>query len=101
MNQNSQSSLGGSKQPQMPQQEFSPSHHHIYNTLRDNLMSLVKAGVPGIDKVLAALNNAHVDGIKSQTQQAPQMPQQMPQGIMGGGTVGQAAPPPMMPQGGM
>lgn len=66
------------KSPQMPGQPFSPSHHHIYNTLRNNLMDLVKAGVPGIEKVLAALNNEHVNGMKSQAQQAPTMPQQQP-----------------------
>lgn len=95
------SSAGGGKSAQMPQQPFTPSHHHIYNTLRNNLMELVKAGVPGIDKVLAALNNSHVDGIKSQAQQPPQMPQQQAAGgVMGGGGVGQAASPLMMPQGG-
>lgn len=66
------------KSPQMPGQSFSPSHHHIYDTLRNNLMELVKAGVPGIEKVLAALNNEHVNGMKSQAQTAPTMPQQQP-----------------------
>lgn len=88
------------KSPQLPTQPFTPSHHHIYNTLRNNLMELVKAGVPGIEKVLAALNNSHVDGMKQQAQQPPQLPQQPTQGAMGGGGVGQAPPPSMMPQGG-
>lgn len=98
---------GGAKMPQTP---FSAAHHHIFNTLRDNLMELVKQGVPGMEKVLAALNNAHVDGIKTQAQQPPQMPQQsqippqvLSQLMQGGG--GQPSPsaqmqPPMMPSGG-
>ena len=64
------------KGPQLPQQPFTPAHTHIYDTLRNTLMGLVKQGVPGMDKVLAVLNNEHVNGIKSQAQQAPQMPQQ-------------------------
>jgi hypothetical protein len=71
-------STGGKKSPQMPSQPFSATTHHIYNTLRNSLMSLVQQGVPGIEKVLAVLNNEHVNGMKQQAQAAPTMPQQQP-----------------------
>lgn len=78
------------KAPQMPSMPFTASHNHIYNTLRNSLMELVKQGIPGMEKVLAALNNEHVNGIKSQSQQAPTMPQ----GVSAG-EIGQVVRPPM------
>lgn len=85
------------KSATMPAQPFSASHHHIYNTLRDSLMKLVQQGIPGIEKVLAALNNEHVNGMKSQSQQAPTMPQAQP---MQPQPQTQIQQPPIMPQGG-
>lgn len=97
---------------QMPSQPFTAAHNHVFNQLRDTLMSLVQQGIPGMEDVLTALNNSHVNGLKS-TAQAPQMPQQgggqqippqvLAQLLQGGG--GQPSPSaqmqsPQMPQGG-
>lgn len=58
---------------------FTPAHDRIYNGLRNALMQLVQAGVPGMDAVLNALNKSHVDQVKGQGKQSPKMPQgQMP-----------------------
>lgn len=109
-----QAAQAGQGNPKMPQVPFSAAHHHIFNTLRNSLMDLVKQGVPGMEKVLAALNNAHVEGIKTQAQQPPQMPSQQAQippqvlaqlmGNQGGGMGQQPSPSaqmtPTMPQGG-
>lgn len=102
----------GKKGVSMPSRPFNASDHHIYNTLRNSLMELVKSGVPGIENVLTALNNSHVDGMKTQAQQTPTMPQQQSQippqvlaqlmGSQGGGQMGMPQQPqmtPTMPQG--
>ena len=82
---------GGGKAT-MPSQPFTAAHNHIFNQLRNTLMTLVQQGVPGMEDVLSALNNSHVNGLKSTAQQ-PQMPQQQPQ--QGGG---QQIPPQVLAQ---
>lgn len=78
--------------PQMPQQtqQFSPAVHHVFEQLRNTLMMLHSAGIPGIDRVLQALNQVHVEGMKGATAQPtmPQGPQAQPS----------APPPQAMPQ---
>ena len=73
-----QSGKRGGK-PQLPDKPFTAAHNHIYNALRSTLMNLVQQGVPGIEEVLTALNNSHVNQLKNASQQPPQMPQQQPQ----------------------
>lgn len=63
---------------QQPQQPFLPHHNRVYETLRSTLMDLHSKGIPGMDKVINALNQSHVSQIK------PKQPQGMPQGVMGG-----------------
>lgn len=93
-----------SQQQAMPQQQFTGTHNHIYETLRNSLMQLHQQGVPGMAEVLQALNKAHVDQLKGQ-QQAPQMPQgyqaqspsgQVMQAVMG--NMGQQRPTMQQPQ---
>jgi hypothetical protein len=94
---------GGGK-AQAPVQQFTATHNHIYETLRNNLMELYKQGVPGMDEVLHALNKSHVMQLKGMQQQPAQMPQMgaaAGQAMMGGGQgamMGAAAPQMAMPQ---
>ena len=48
------------QQPMMP---FTDAHNTIYNGLRDTLMKYHAAGVPGMDKVVDALNKQHQEGM--------------------------------------
>lgn len=89
-----QSSAPTKGQAQMPQQPFTASHNHIYETLRNSLMQLYKSGVPGMDEVLNALNKSHVAQLKN-SQGQPQMPAmgqsqgQMPPQMGGAGAYNQ------------
>lgn len=72
--------------PTMPQQPFTGTHNHIYETLRKYLMQLHSQGVPGMDEVLNALNKSHIkqmgqmqQPMQPQQMQQPQQPPQMPQ----------------------
>ena len=64
-------------QSQGQQQSFMPHHNQVYDMLRNTLMDLHSKGVPGMDKVLNALNSTHVQQVKPQQ---PHMPGQQPQG---------------------
>lgn len=81
-NQAPQQPVQAKGQAQMPQQPFTASHNHIYETLRNSLMALHQQGVPGMDEVLHALNKAHVVQMKN-AQGQPQMPMQAGQAVMG------------------
>lgn len=64
--------------PAMPQQAglqgnslptgLHPSHNQVYEMLRQALMQAHQMGVPGLDKVLAALNATHVGLMGGQAQ---------------------------------
>lgn len=64
MNNNGSQGMTGGQQPQ----QFSPQHHQVYDFLRQALMHLHQQGVPGMDKVLNALNMTHVGLTKPQPQ---------------------------------
>lgn len=63
-------------QPQAPTQQqqpmaFTDSHNSVYNNLRDMLQRHVAAGVPGMDKVVDALNKQHQAGMQTYTPAKP------------------------------
>lgn len=55
---------------QQPMQ-FTDSHHAVYNALRDTLQRHIAAGVPGIEKVVDALNKQHTANMVNYTPPAP------------------------------
>lgn len=62
---------------------FTQFHHEVYNNLRDTLMQAHAAGVPGIDKVVDALNKQHTTNMPNYVGQEAQQPQRQvapPQG---------------------
>lgn len=50
-------------QSQQQPMAFTDAHNAIYNGLRDVLMRHQASGVPGMDKVVNALNKAHQEGM--------------------------------------
>lgn len=79
------------QQMQQPQGQMqgglSPAHNQIFENLRQVLMNLHSQGVPGMDKVLGALHNAHMNGMK-QANTAPTMPQRPTGALQAAPTMG-------------